>query len=62
MKLIKNIFSGGLQYTPPGQSAGIAVASALVTLGNPRRPSIDHPPKESKSKRKQSQHPDVVCT
>ncbi|KAL5284023.1 ATRN family protein [Megaselia abdita] len=62
LSLLVRLPTGGLQYTPPGQSAGIAVASALVTLGNPRRPSIDHPPKESKSKRKQSQHPDVVCT
>lgn len=51
---------GGLQHAPAGQSAGLAVASALVTLGNPRRPSIDHT-KEPKSKRKQSQHPDS-CT
>lgn len=48
---------GGLQHAPAGQAAGLAVASALVTLGNPRRPSIDHP-KEPKNKRKQSQHPD----
>lgn len=54
---------GGLQHAPCGQSAGLAVASALVTLGNPRRPSIEHSSKEPKSKRKQlqSQHPDS-CT
>lgn len=51
------IITGGQQHSPPGQSAGLAVASALVTLGNPRRPSIEHP-KEPKTKRKQSQHPD----
>lgn len=48
---------GGLQHSPPGQAAGLAVASSLVTLGNPRRPSIELP-KEPKAKRKQSQHPD----
>ena len=53
-------FEGGLQHAPAGQSAGLAVASALVTLGNPRRPSIENS-KEPKSKRKQSQHPDS-CT
>lgn len=50
--------AGGLSHSPNGQSAGLAVASALVTLGNPPKLSIDHP-KEPKSKRKQSQHPDV---
>lgn len=54
---------GGLPYSPAGQSAGLAVASALVTLGNPRRPSIDlNNAKETNTKsggkRKQSQHPD----
>lgn len=50
---------GGLSHSPTGQAAGLAVASALVTLGNPRRPSIDLNPKDTnKSKRKQSQHPD----
>lgn len=48
--------TGGLAYSPPGQAAGLAVASALVTLGTP--PSIDTFPKEPKAKRKQSQHPD----
>lgn len=53
------IHLGGHSFTPPGQVTGLAVASALVTLGNPRRPSIDvQPAKEPKSKRKQSQHPD----
>uniref|UniRef100_A0A2M4CRS9 Putative attractin n=1 Tax=Anopheles darlingi TaxID=43151 RepID=A0A2M4CRS9_ANODA len=57
LSLLVRLPTGGLQHSPPGQSAGLAVASALVTLGNPRRPSIEHP-KEPKSKRKQSQHPD----
>lgn len=61
-KLMKNLLlrnKGGLQHSPPGQAAGLAVASSLVTLGNPRRASasIDLP-KEPKAKRKQSQHPD----
>jgi hypothetical protein len=53
---------GGLSHSPPGQSSALAVASALVTLGNPRRPSIDlNNPKDTNTKsnkRKQSQHPD----
>lgn len=52
-------FTGGLSHSPAGQAAGLAIASGLVTLGNPRRPSIDLNPKDTnKSKRKQSQHPD----
>lgn len=54
------LLTGGLSYSPPGQSAGLAVASALVTLGN-RKSSLETctiNPKETKSKRKQSQHPD----
>ncbi|XP_041767179.1 attractin [Anopheles merus] len=57
LSLLVRLPTGGLQHSPPGQSAGLAVASALVTLGNPRRSSIEHP-KEPKTKRKQSQHPD----
>lgn len=59
LSLLVRLPTGGLQHAPPGQAAGLAVASALVTLGNPRRPSIEHA-KEPKSKRKQSQHPDSV--
>ncbi|KAH8291888.1 hypothetical protein KR054_001951 [Drosophila jambulina] len=61
LSLLVRLPTGGLSQAPSGQSAGLAVASALVTLGNPRRPSIDQHPKEPKSKRKQSQHPDS-CT
>lgn len=50
-------FLGGLNYSTCGQSTGLAIASALVTLGNPRKLSMEHP-KETKNKRKQSQHPD----
>ncbi|XP_075145870.1 attractin-like protein dsd [Haematobia irritans] len=60
LSLLVRLPTGGLQHAPAGQPAGLAVASALVTLGNPRRSSIDHT-KEPKSKRKQSQHPDS-CT
>ncbi|XP_023034074.1 attractin-like protein 1 isoform X2 [Drosophila willistoni] len=58
LSLLVRLPTGGLSQAPAGQSAGLAVASALVTLGNPRRPSMDQHPKEPKSKRKQSQHPD----
>ncbi|XP_017848030.1 attractin-like protein 1 isoform X2 [Drosophila busckii] len=61
LSLLVRLPTGGLSQAPAGQSAGLAVASALVTLGNPRRPSIDQHPKEPKAKRKQSQHPDS-CT
>lgn len=48
-------------YTPSGQS-GLAIASALVTLGNPRKVSLDPTTKtETKSKGRKSlssQHPD----
>lgn len=57
---INYLLIGGLSHSPAGQSAGLAVASALVTLGNPRRPSLDLNPKDTNksNKRKQSQHPD----
>ncbi|KAL1514087.1 hypothetical protein ABEB36_003406 [Hypothenemus hampei] len=48
-------------YTVRGQPAGLAIASALVTLGNPRRLSIDHmkiETKTGKGRKGQSQHPD----
>lgn len=44
-----------------GRYAGLAVASALVTLGNPRKMSIDQTKfeiKGSKLRKAQSQHPD----
>ncbi|XP_030564001.1 attractin-like protein 1 [Drosophila novamexicana] len=61
LSLLVRLPTGGLSHAPAGQSAGLAVASALVTLGNPRRPSVEQHPKEPKPKRKQSQHPDS-CT
>lgn len=57
--------SGGEPYTVVGQSAGLAIASTLVTLGNPRKTSIEQVKVESskggKSRKSQSQHPDVGC-
>lgn len=53
--------AGSEPYTVKGQSAGLAIASALVTLGNPRRLSIDHmkiETKTGKGRKGQSQHPD----
>lgn len=44
-----------------GRYAGLAVASALVTLGNPRKMSIDQAKfeiKGGKCRKSQSQHPD----
>ncbi|XP_067009750.1 attractin-like protein 1 isoform X3 [Anabrus simplex] len=62
LSLLVRLPTGGEVYTPPGQSAGLAIASALVTLGNPRKVSIDPTGKsEAKSKSRKSlssQHPD----
>ncbi|RZF37106.1 hypothetical protein LSTR_LSTR013802 [Laodelphax striatellus] len=41
LSLLIRLPTGGEMYTPTGQSAGLAIASALVTLGNPRKVSID---------------------
>ncbi|XP_017143549.1 attractin-like protein 1 [Drosophila miranda] len=60
LSLLVRLPTGGQSQAPTGQSNGLAVASALVTLG-PRRPSMEQHPKEPKSKRKQSQHPES-CT
>ncbi|KAK7866706.1 hypothetical protein R5R35_003244 [Gryllus longicercus] len=62
LSLLVRMPTGGEVFTPPGQSAGLAIASALVTLGNPRKVSIDPTGKsEAKSKSRKSlssQHPD----
>ncbi|KAG5869328.1 hypothetical protein JTB14_005136 [Gonioctena quinquepunctata] len=41
LSLLVRLPTGGESYTPRGQSAGLAIASALVTLGNPRKLSLD---------------------
>ncbi|XP_012260217.2 attractin-like protein 1 isoform X2 [Athalia rosae] len=62
LSLLVRLPTGGEAYTPAGQSAGLAVASALVTLGSPRRPSQELTAKEPKKSRKSvSQHPDSTC-
>ncbi|KAK0165280.1 hypothetical protein PV328_003808 [Microctonus aethiopoides] len=62
LSLLVRLPTGGEAYTPAGQSAGLAVASALVTLGSPRRPSQELTIKEPKKSRKSaSQHPDSTC-
>jgi len=62
LSLLVRLPTGGEPYTPAGQSAGLAVASALVTLGSPRRPSQELTTKEPKKTRKSaSQHPDSTC-
>lgn len=66
LSLLVRLPTGGNGYTVPGQAAGLAIASALVTLGNPRKNSIDHQVKSgetktSKSRKAQSQHPDNSC-
>ncbi|XP_015604179.1 attractin isoform X2 [Cephus cinctus] len=62
LSLLVRLPTGGEPYTPAGQSAGLAVASALVTLGSPRRPSQELTMKEPKKTRKSaSQHPDSTC-
>ncbi|XP_044007084.1 attractin-like protein 1 isoform X2 [Aphidius gifuensis] len=62
LSLLVRLPTGDELYTPAGQSAGLAVASALVTLGSPRRPSQELTAKEPKKTRKSaSQHPDSTC-
>lgn len=61
LSLLVRLPTGGEPYTARGQSAGLAIASALVTLGNPRKMSIDQVKTETKtgkSRKSQSQHPD----
>ncbi|XP_014290004.2 attractin-like protein 1 isoform X1 [Halyomorpha halys] len=62
LSLLVRLPTGGAPYTPQGQSAGLAIASALVTLGNPRKVSIEAVTKnDGKSKSRKtvsSQHPD----
>lgn len=61
LSLLIRLPTGGEPYTTRGQSAGLAVASALVTLGNPRKMSVDQVKTETKtgkSRKSQSQHPD----
>ncbi|XP_075233105.1 attractin-like protein dsd isoform X2 [Lycorma delicatula] len=65
LSLLIRMPTGGEMYTPSGQSAGLAIASALVTLGNPRKVSIDPTTKmdmKGKSRKSvSSQHPDSNC-
>ncbi|XP_043267343.1 attractin-like protein 1 isoform X2 [Venturia canescens] len=62
LSLLVRLPTGGESYTPTGQGAGLAVASALVTLGSPRRPSQELTTKDPKKSRKSaSQHPDSTC-
>ncbi|XP_018329605.1 attractin isoform X2 [Agrilus planipennis] len=41
LSLLVRLPTGGERHTVKGQSSGLAIASALVTLGNPRKLSID---------------------
>ncbi|XP_073969504.1 attractin-like protein dsd isoform X2 [Rhodnius prolixus] len=50
LSLLVRLPTGGAAFTPHGQSAGLAIASALVTLGNPRKVSIDTVKGDPKSK------------
>lgn len=62
LSLLIRLPTGCEPYTAKGQSAGLAIASALVTLGNPRKMSIDQGKTEvkptGKNRKTQSQHPD----
>lgn len=61
LSLLVRLPTGGEPYVSKGQSAGLAIASALVTLGNPRKLSIDQVKADgkcAKSRKTQSQHPD----
>ncbi|XP_014253614.1 attractin [Cimex lectularius] len=61
LSLLVRLPTGGGAFTPYGQSAGLAIASALVTLGNPRKVSIEAVKGDTKGKSRKtvsSQHPD----
>lgn len=60
LSLLVRLPTGGEPFTSKGQSAGLAVASALVTLGYPRKISMDQikTEKSGKLRKLQSQHPD----
>lgn len=61
LSLLVRLPTGGEPHTVKGQSAGLAIASALVTLGNPRKISIDQMKTDTKGgkiRKSQSQHPD----
>lgn len=61
LSLLVRLPTGGEAYTAKGQSAGLAIASALVTLGNPRKMSIEQmkgDTKTTKTRKAQTQHPD----
>ncbi|XP_018573311.1 attractin isoform X3 [Anoplophora glabripennis] len=60
LSLLVRLPTGGEAFTSKGQSAGLAVASALVTLGYPRKISMDQikSEKSGKLRKLQSQHPD----
>ncbi|XP_017778729.1 PREDICTED: attractin-like protein 1 [Nicrophorus vespilloides] len=67
LSLLVRLPTGGEPYTVRGQSAGLAIASTLVTLGNTRKLSVDQVKIEVKggatktSRKSQSQHPDAGC-
>lgn len=61
LSLLVRLPTGGEPYVSKGQSAGLAIASSLVTLGNPRKLSTDQVKIETKctkTRKTQSQHPD----
>ena len=61
LSLIVRLPTGGAAYAPSG-CTGMAVASALVTLGNPRKPSVepkqclDDPKSDRRKGRKATSH------
>ncbi|VEN53423.1 unnamed protein product [Callosobruchus maculatus] len=70
LSLLIRLPTGGEPYTARGQSAGLAIASALVTLGNPRKLSVDQAKADAtkggggggkQGRKTQSQHPDGGC-
>lgn len=61
LSLLVRLPTGGEPYNTKGQPAGIAIATALVALGNTRKPSIEQIKTEikgGKTRKSQSQHPD----
>lgn len=62
LSLLVRLPTGGGRYTPSGQPAGLAVASALVTLGSPPRPTTPAPNTHTEARLKRGKgraHPDT---
>ncbi|XP_064603271.1 LOW QUALITY PROTEIN: attractin-like protein 1 [Liolophura sinensis] len=58
ISMLVRLPTGDEDFTPPGQ-CGLAIASALITLGNQRKPSLEKGDKSKLKKHTQLSHPDT---